>query len=504
MDKIQSRRFKKLRHRAEKKDKSPFNHTAGRISGIQTFMDADELLELMKGQARMHHKSHKEEKQQSSTKEEGEEESVASPYYISLHTTSTESSSATTTTNDESMMDSNQWKVVDVTNHRDLLLSLLLHHGQESTNMKKKKKKKQQQREDQDMAIPSVAIPNWIRIHNPVLLRNIAVLEFNIDSDGQNSVDIQQQQQQQQKDTSCIHIMPSTRCRNERRRKEVVQPMSHQPDDNNNQSCNYSTITKLLLGKEYPERTIIPFKTQIQGQPKSITDSLMYIHMNHTELLKPTSLSSKSSWTHTTEPCETEKSCTTHSNTILSTMYQILRLTDTELLDEGFPLPKDHKTSSSSSSITTTKKHSCLLRLENISSMWDENVTIDLYQTLPLQGEESLQIVQELSIDVMGDDRNELLSAHEPEKNNKMYISSCLSREGGRLGAKAFAIDCEMVQTYHGLELGKVLYIFLDGFPLFFYFPSIVFVFRVLYCTVYVAYSPFSCLFHSQGYSTTF
>jgi len=32
-----------------------------------------------------------------------------------------------------------------------------------------------------------------------------------------------------------------------------------------------------------------------------------------------------------------------------------------------------------------------------------------------------------------------------------MYISSSISREGGTLRAKAFAIDCEMVQTYHVL-----------------------------------------------------
>jgi len=39
----------------------------------------------------------------------------------------------------------------------------------------------------------------------------------------------------------------------------------------------------------------------------------------------------------------------------------------------------------------------------------DEHITIVLCQTLPLQGEESLQIVQELSIDIMGNDGNELL-----------------------------------------------------------------------------------------------
>ena len=312
-----------------------------------------------------------------------------------------------------------QWQSSKVADHRDILVNLLFGgdvSGSDGAPSKKKRKKHKSDNTNgpksschQDVDVPS--LPSWINIGNLASIGGVAVIEIEINDTSDDAKCSLMPSQLLQKPNSIWTTM-------------LHNPLNSDPNDNKQQ------VQRVI-------RAACKVKLFQGDYPRSISDELMY-------LPPPSSSKLKNNF---------------DEKDLFKSMYD-LRLSSKQLQGENFP----RRTGVSEPIDSSSELYSRIqLAREKIctrsKSFWDQYVSNgvpDIQITVVKDGNDALEIVETLSVrDTICCIGEDATSNDDDEFSKSEYYVETF-RLDKQSPPRAFALDCEMVQTSAGAELARV------------------------------------------------
>ena len=289
------------------------------------------------------------------------------------------------------------------------------NHTNTINKQKKKKKGKKRKHSDPDSEDHSSFvyqnIPPWALLHNPACIDHFAVLEVHIHNNNGSKGD----QIRQEVETMMAGI------NNSKKKNDI-------DNTNNNNNSSTPSVTTTEDTPPTANHNYNDIATQwFEGpRPQSISDILLYEKPPGSNIKK-----NKKS-----KQDETTLSSSSSSQPQLVDTLQSLTLTQADLQKEGYPLP-----------IITTNRPTSDTTADSTTAADPSPLRPPFRNPTSFSLEEATKIVQQSQVQV-------------PEKDFPfvMMSSSTPPPDGSSGGTdrRILAMDCEMVKTDHGIELGRI------------------------------------------------